>query len=256
MSMQGVIQISGKPVNNKQLIISFNVLPGSNPDAMGYYISIWEGNYIQSAKFALQTIKITTSNQSGEVLFDQLSIGKESYIVGLGIKRAGGEHQICATLSIPANASSKMFLPAKLSNIMVSADHIGTNFLIAQFATPCHNQPRINNNWIALFHGKFTPDMYQGTNVITVTKAVTNQPTGVIMMKNIPNGLSRFGTYTLVFGMGLDSSGNPDYKMLISSHTFIVWKSSIYLGVAVTAQRAAQHTVSTYSANQFNYTLS
>lgn len=256
--MQGVIQISGKPVNNKQLIVSFNVLPGSDPDAMGYFISIWEGNYIQSEKLTLQTIKITTKNQSGEVLFDQLAIGKKSYIVGLGIKSATGEQQICATLSVPANATSKMFLPARLSNIMVKADHIGTNFLIAQFATPCDNQSRINKNWIALFHGKFSADMYQGTNVITVTKAVTNKHSGVIMMKNIPNGLSRFGTYTLIFGTGLDSSGNPDYKMLISSHTFIVWKSSIYLGVAVTAPGAAQHTVSTFSASasQFNYTLS
>lgn len=98
--------------------------------------------------------------------------------------------------------------------------------------------------------------MYQGKDVITVTKTVTSKHSGVIMIKNIPDGLCRFGTYTLVFGMGLNEAGDPDYKMMISSYTFIVWKSSIYLGVAATAPGAVQHTVSSYSTARLNYTLS
>lgn len=66
--------------------------------------------------------------------------------------------------------------------------------------------------------------------MIATAKADPNQYSGSILVKNIPKGLVRFETYTLVFGQGLDKFGNLDYTKLISSCTFIVWRSKIYIG--------------------------
>lgn len=226
MSTQGVIKISGKPINTKQLLVSYSILPESNADKMGYFISIWEGKQVGAEEKALKTLKIKTKLQSGRVSFEELSLDKKDYIVGFGCCSSAGRC-ICATLTFSANVDAELAITTSLSTVFVPADCIGTNFLIANFITPLSLNK--SSNWIAVFPGAFKPDFYEGANVLAFTKAAVNQNSGVIIMKDIPKHLSRFGTYTVVLGMGLDKFGNPDYKTLMSSHTFIVWKSSFYV---------------------------
>ena len=226
MSTQGVIKISGKPINAKQLIVSYSMLPESDADEMGYFISIWEGKQPGAEEQALKTLKIKTGLQVGRVSFEELSLDKKDYVVGFSISGAAGRC-ICATLNFSANVDAELAITTSLSNVFVPADRIGTNFLIANFITPLSLNK--SSNWIALFPGAFKSDFYDGANVLGFAKAAVNQNSGVIIMKDIPKHLSRFGTYTVVLGMGLDKFGNPDYKTLMSSHTFIVWKSSFYV---------------------------
>jgi hypothetical protein len=235
MCTKGVIQLIGKPINEKQTAVSFNLLPGSDPGAMRCFLSIWEGTHTLSSSDALQTRKITSSELFGEHIFDQLSIGKKNYIIGLGIDMGMATETIVATLSLTRSAIFNLPLPAVCSNISVDSDHIGTDFLIAHFTSPYCNQIKANKKWIALFQGEFTPGIYNGTNMIATSKAAPYQHAGSIMMKNIPKGLARFETYTLIFGQGLDKSGNLDYTKLISSCTFIVWRSKIYIGASATS---------------------
>jgi len=235
MCTQGVIQLIGKPVNEKQTAVSFNLLPGSDPGAMGCFLSVWEGTRILPSSYALQTRKITSGEIFGEHIFDNLSIGKKNYIIGLGIDMGKVTETIVATLSLTTSALFNVPLPAVCSNISVDSDHIGTDFLIAHFASPYCNQIQANKKWIALFQGEFGPGIYKGKNMIATSKAAPYQYTGSIIMKNIPKGLARFETYTLIFGQGLDKSGNLDYTKLISSCTFIVWRSKIYIGACATS---------------------
>ncbi|RAJ35564.1 hypothetical protein [Pedobacter cryoconitis] len=234
MCTQGVIQLIGKPVNEKQASISFNLLPGSDPVAMGCFLAIWEGTRALSTSEALQTRKIISGELFGEHLFGALSIGKKNYIIGLGIDKGKTTETIVATLSLSTSAILNQPLPAVCSNISVNADNIGTDFLIAHFSSPCCNQIKANKKWIALFQGEFNPGFYDGTNMIATSKAAPYQYSGSIIMKNIPKGLGRFETYTLIFGQGLDKFGNLDYTKLISSCTFIVWRSKIYIGASAT----------------------
>ncbi|KIO78093.1 hypothetical protein TH53_05740 [Pedobacter lusitanus] len=239
MCTQGVIQLIGKPVNEKQAAVSFNLLPGSDPVAMGCFLSIWEGSRTLSSSEALQTRRINSGELFGDHIFDKLSIGKKNYIVGLGIDKGRATETIVATLSLGVSAILNQPLPAVYSNISVNADNIGTDFLIAHFASPCCNQIKANKKWIALFQGEFNSAIYNGTNMIATSKAAPYQYSGSIIMKNIPKGLARFETYTLIFGQGLDKFGDLDYTKLISSCTFIVWRSKIYIGASATSPFSA-----------------
>ncbi|QNK63714.1 hypothetical protein H7F33_04235 [Pedobacter sp. PAMC26386] len=235
MCTQGVIQLIGKAVNEKQAAVSFHLLPGSNPEAMGCFLAIWEGNRSLSTSEALSIRRIKSNELFGEHLFDQLSIGRKNYTIGLGIDKGRETETIVATLSLAVSALLNHPLPTVCSNIRVNADNIGTDFLIAHFNSPCCNQIKANKKWIALFHGEFNPSLYNETNMIATSKAAPYQYSGSIIMKNIPKGLARFETYTLIFGQGLDKFGNLDYNKLISSCTFIVWRSKIYIGTSATS---------------------
>ncbi|MBB6270305.1 hypothetical protein HDF26_000732 [Pedobacter cryoconitis] len=239
MCKQGVIQLIGKPINEEQAAVSFSLLPGSDPVAMGCFLAIWEGTAVLSTSEALQARKIGSGELFGEHTFDQLFIGKKNYIIGLGIDKGRETETIIATLSLTISAVFNQLLPAVYSNISVNADNIGTDFLIAHFTSPCCNQIKSNKKWIALFHGEFSPGIYNGINMIATSKAAPYQYSGSIIMKNIPKGLGRFETYTLIFGQGLDKSGNLDYSKLISSCTFIVWRSKIYIGTSAASPFSA-----------------
>ena len=65
--------------------------------------------------------------------------------------------------------------------------------------------------------------MYKGANVICTAMVEDNSNTGAVAMNNIPGGgMVRFQEYTIVYGMGTDASGNPNYSNLISATQFKV----------------------------------
>lgn len=230
MSALGVIKLSGKPISSKQVLVSFQALPGTNPAEQGHFISIWKGRKVLGPAMALFTHMISTSCQSDQVVFNDLAIGDQEYIIGYGIDGHEGMETICATLLLSLNAETGRVLPASMSDVFVSPDHIGTDALLAHLAIPFYYQDKHSFKWIALFQGDFHEHMYSGVKVMGVSKCFMPQNCETILMRNIPERLIRFETYTLVHGIGLDARGGPDYTKLISYHTFVVWKSSIYIG--------------------------
>jgi|GEM_PF-1097260 len=230
MSSQNIIQISGKPLNDRQVSVSFTVLPGSDPFLLGCFISIWEGNHILSTKEALQTERITTRYQSGEVIFSGLAIGKKHYVVAFGLGLNTAMEIVCASLEMPAGENPAANLVVKSSEICVIPDGIGKDFLIAQLPTAFCRRTVCASSWIALFEGGFKTSMYKGEQAIAINKVNPHRNSGKIIMNNILKGLERFETYTLVLGMGVDWRGYPDFSKLVSTYTFIVWKSKIYGG--------------------------
>lgn len=219
-SSQGIIQLTGSVIDGSTVKINFNALPGAHPKTMGYFAAIWQGSQIQALDQALQTQKIQVDNQAGTAHFDGLSLQKQDYIIGFGVNFENG-NTICSTLYVPQHAQPGNPLTPSLSSVMVPEHGIGTNSLVASYITPSYNAPKQNANWIALFQGPFTANCFIGVNVIASVNATSDNNKGTIAMNNIPNGLIRFQTYTVVYGMS-SKAGSPNYSDIISYSTFTV----------------------------------
>lgn len=228
MPGMGVIHFSGKPINEKQVEVTFRLLPGSGAADLGCYLAVWEGNQPGLLSEALCIRKVEADTASGIVVLNDFAIGRKNYIIGLGLYMDTADDIICACLEIPSDVLIHTPLNALLSQIMVFAENIGTDFLIARIQTPPVAAANDDYRWIALFPGKFKADMRRGVNVIT-SKYLSVRYPSKITLKDIPNGLSRFETYTLVYGVGSDKEGYPDYDKIIGTCTFIVWRSRIYV---------------------------
>ena len=229
MSVQNAIQISGKLISENQLSVSFSALPGSDPHQLGCFIAIWNGLDFLSAAKARQVIRVAPNQQVGEVIFDDIIVDQD-YCIGFGLGLYTNMEAICASLILPAYTAVTDELPATLSSITVIPNEIGTDFLVAQLPISFCRRVSQAGSWIALFNGSFTSNMYAGSNVIAINKVNPYRNSGKIIMNNILGRLERFETYTLVLGMGLNHHGQPDFSKLVSSYTFIVWKSKIYAG--------------------------
>jgi hypothetical protein len=215
------IGLDGQIQSGTMVSLNFQSLPGANPSTLGYFVAIWQGTQIQALSNAIPPIqKITTSSQDGSATFTGLSLANLDYTIGFGVNDQLST-SVCATLAVPKGAPQFQDLTSELSSVTVQ--NISSDSLIASFITPAYNLAATNKNWIALFKGAFTANMYQGTNVIgTPAFAADNTNTGAIAMNNIPGGLPRFQKYTIVYGMGLDEAGNPDYSNLVSATEFDV----------------------------------
>lgn len=229
MPNQSVIQFSGKAINKTQVGVSFTLFPGCNAAELGCYISVWQGSEICSAAEAVHKQMILIPNHSGEITLENLRISEQDYVIGLGLHGNSTEETIYCCLKLEAGAVVNKPLAAILSNVSVSSAEIGTDFLVAQIESPNFDEVKIDQGWIALFPGKYKDTMKQGINVIATSNTTGSQHPEKIIMKNIPNGLSRFETYTIIYGVGLDHFNEPAYHKMIGTYTFIVWRSKIYV---------------------------
>lgn len=216
---QFTVDLSGQIQSGTMVSINFDALPGSNPKGLGYFIAIWQGSQIQGLDAALKKQDIEISTQAGSTTFDNLSLADLDYIIGFGVDNQNGA-SICATLNIPKGSPLSTHLESNLSTL--DLQYSGTNNLIATFSTPPYNLAATNKNWIALFKGQLTANMYKGVNVVATTMVVDDTNEGAVAMNNIPGGLVRFQKYTLIYGMGLDKSGKPNYSNLVSATEFSI----------------------------------
>lgn len=214
---QLTIDLNGQVQSGTMVSLDFNALIGANPKDLGYFVAIWQGDQIQDLSAALQTQNLTTTTQAGSATFEKLQLNNLDYIIGLGVNNKSGT-SICATLNVPKG--SPQFQPLDNSLSSLTLQHQSSNSLIASFITPAYNMPAANKNWVALFKGSFTANMYKGINVVKTTMISDDTNEGAVSMNNIPGGLIRFQKYTLIYGMGQDKSGNPDFSNLVAATEF------------------------------------
>lgn len=214
-----IIGLDGQIQSGTMVSLNFQSLSGANPSTLGYFVAIWQGTQIQALTNAIPPIqKITTTTQDGSATFDGLSLSDLDYTIGFGVNDELST-SVCATLAVPKGAPRFQELASELSSVTVQ--NTSSDSLIASFITPSYNVSSTNQNWIALFKGGFTANMYQGINVVgTPTFSSENTNTGAIAMNNIVGGLVRFQKYTIVYGMGVDESGNADFSNLVSATEF------------------------------------
>jgi hypothetical protein len=229
MPTQSVIQFSGKAINKTQVVVSFTLFPGSNAAELGCYVAVWQGSEICTSAEAVQKHVILTQNHSGEITLDNLLMSGQDYVIGLGLHAGSIEETIYSCLKVDAGSVINKPLTAILSNVSVSSADIGTDFLVAKIESPNFDEVKIDQGWIALFPGKYKETMKDGINVVAISNTTVGQHPEKIIMKNIPNGLSRFETYTIIYGVGLNQANEPDYQKMIGTYTFIVWRSKIYI---------------------------
>ena len=214
---QLTIKLSGMVDSGTMISIDFQSLQGANPKDLGYFVAIWQGTQIQDLSDAHEIQNITTEDKDGSVTFKNLELANLDYIIGFGVDNKEGT-SICATLDVPKGVKPGEDLNPTLSTVSILRQ--SSDSLVANFLTPLYNTASTNHNWVALFKGNFTANMYKGTNVIVSEKVEESTNEGAVAMDNIPGKLVRFKQYTLVYGMGLDDSGNPNYSNLISATEF------------------------------------
>lgn len=214
---QLMIDLMGQVESGTMVSLDFKALHGANPKELGYFVSIWQGTQIQDPAAAKQTQNITTTTQDGSATFEKLELNDLDYIIGLGVNNKSGT-SICATLAVPKGGKAGEPLGSSLSSVRINSQK--TNSLVASFITPVYNLAADNKNWVALFKGAFTANMYKGINVVKTTMITDNTNEGAVAMNDIPGGLIRFQKYTLIYGMGVDKSGNPDFSSLIAATEF------------------------------------
>lgn len=214
---QLTIDLNGQVQGGTMVSLDFNALPGANPKELGYFVAIWQGDQIQDLKAAKQIQEITTTTQAGSAVFQNLELNNRDYIIGLGVNNEN-DTSICATLAVPKGFAPFTPLDNSLSSIRLQNQ--SSDSLIAGFNTPEYNTPSDNKNWVALFKGVFTANMYKGINVVKTTMISDNTNDGAVAMNDIPGGLIRMKQYTLIYGMGVDKSGDPDFSNLVSATEF------------------------------------
>ena len=219
---QHTISFTGLLDNASLIEIDLLGLEGSSSEKFGYYMALWQGDQIMDLSRAKTKQNILIQTQDGSFVFNTLGLSQLDYTLGLGVNNSDST-SFCATLIIPKNVHLNTTLNdsnAFFSSIKVL--NIGSNSLIAQYKTPKFNIPKQNKNWVALFNGRFTSNMFLGTNLIQKTpiKGTTNN--GTIVLNNIPNGLLVNQFYTLVYGMGYNSTGTENAQNIVAATEFFI----------------------------------
>lgn len=206
------IQLAGSVPSGTTINIEYQALQGANPKELGYFVAIWQGTQIMGLDTAIDSHDIEGTSVDGDFNFDGLELATQNYTVGFGVNNEDGT-TICATLAIPAGNEE---VTSSLSSVTLNSRR--SNSLTANYTTPAYNRPKTNKNWIALFQGGFTANMYKGINVVKTAMVSSDNNIGTASLSGVT--FIRNQSYTLVYGMGLDNNGNPNFSNLISAVEF------------------------------------
>lgn len=210
------IEFSGMLLSGTTVSLNYKALQGADPKDFGYFVALWQGTQIQDLSDAKQTQTIQNNDQAGSLSFDNLEISSVNYIVGLGVNQSDGSKSICATLSIGSSDAPGQPLSGMSSSVSIPFPP-GPNNIAAAFKTPLYNTPATNKNWIGLFQGSFTTNMFSGLNVLKTANVTPDTNDGLTSMNGV--NLIRFQKYTLVYGLG-ETSGNPNFQTIVSATEF------------------------------------
>ena len=199
--------------------IDFECLEGANPAKFGYFVALWQGNQIMSLSDAKEIQSINNTTQDGSFVFENLSIDNLDYTIGFGVDLKDSS-TICSTLLIPKGTK----LYDTLTSVPTTLELIeqSTNSLIAKFKAPLFTTPNMDKNWIALFEGQFTSNIYSGINLVKLIRVPNNTNKGEVVMNDIPGGLIVDQHYTLVYGMGTNNSQNNKTESAVAATVFRV----------------------------------
>ena len=140
--------------------VTYKTMPGNQPNSYGNYVAIWQNtNSIPfNAPPPLKRQKIDTNTPDGDMVFSDLDVTNNSYIVGysVGPELGGGNQQkqgnICATDFIPAIGESDPTSPASRSfSPSLEMLHIGATSIAVQFDLPSGELPQSNGAWIGIW---------------------------------------------------------------------------------------------------------
>lgn len=203
--------------------INLGGLEGSQPKNFGYYMAIWQGTQIQELSRSLNKQNILLTTQDGSFVFKvKDGIADKDYILGLGVNNKDST-SFCSTLFIPKGTPLNQEINDRNAfSSSIEVVKLGTNSLVLKYQTPQFNLPQKNNNWIALFHGRFTSNVFLGINLIKKKSVQLNTNNGRLALNNIPNGLVTSHFYTLVYGMGYISDDAQDAQNIIAATEFLV----------------------------------
>jgi hypothetical protein len=180
-------------------------------------VALWQGNQIDSLSKALNKQRIKVRTQDGSFVFKNLKLSNLNYTIGFGVT-VDADSSICTTLLIPKDVEIGDSLSSEPSTVALVNQ--GTNSLIAHFHSPPFNLAKTKKNWIALFRGRYTSNIYSKKNFICYTPITNNTNEGDVAMNDIPGALISDEYYTIVYGMGLNDKGIPAAQTIVAATTF------------------------------------
>ncbi len=208
-------------VSADQIHLSYNTMPGNQPQDCGNYVALWQNYYAIPWEIApLKTQSINMNTPMGDMVFGDLEVTNKSYIVGYaaGPELTNGNRQahgnMCATALIPAKGckeTQKDFTPN------LTMYYIGTDSVPMGYRLPPGEKPQTNGAWIGIWRAAQAShnDPPLASNNIQLDKASGSTFINDI---NIGRGL----TYTVgLFTSGwVGSSESNNQKPMACSVTF------------------------------------
>lgn len=218
-----VISFGATLYSASMIAIDLQGLEGSNPEASGYYMAIWQGTQIADIYRSQGKQLIDLDTQDGSFVFQAgEGINNKDYIIGLGIDHTDST-SFCSTMIIPKGQDRYVPISDTYAfSSSVTVVQLGTNSLIAAYNTPDFNLPEMNHNWIALFRGHFTANTFKGINLIKKQNIKDNLNEGMAAISNIEGGLIPDQYYTVVYGMGHGAADSNSTKNIIAATEFLV----------------------------------
>lgn len=132
----GTTSILVTDVSGKQISLEFSTITGNNPSANGNSVYLWQAgdNTIPWTQDAKSSQAISLSTSQGDISFDGLEIGIQSYVIGYAV----GPVVASPPFSAYANVVASAFVPATGSDYVyasptIATKRIGSNSLTCDY---------------------------------------------------------------------------------------------------------------------------
>ena len=206
-------------VTADQIGVSYNTMPGNQPNTYGNFLALWQNqDTIPWNQAPLKTFPIQTNTQAGSAAFNGLDVTNNSYVIGysVGPVLTQGEQygNICATAFIPAVGTQSNSTTFSSSLTIVS---IGTTSVAFNYELPANSTPLANTAWCGIWRSSVPSYNNPPDATIPVT---LNASSGTLAFNDFPIG--RGLTYTIaLFTSGWQGFGMPNnQKAMACSVTF------------------------------------
>jgi len=208
-------------VTGKQISLEFSTITGNHPPKNGNVVYLWQAGdntipWAQEAKFSQS---ITVDNPQGDISFDGLEIGLQSYVIGYAV----GPLVTTPPFSAYANVVASAFVPAagtdyEYGSPTIATKRIGANSLTIDYTFLNGFNASSAGAWCGMWEGP--------------TTSWTAQPKWRTQIKDPSNaGVATFNGVTLLRGTtysvglyptGWVATGNLPLTRLCSFVTFKV----------------------------------
>jgi len=143
-------------VSGDDVTIKYDTITGNNPSAYGNYIAIWQSdNQVPWGEPPIKTQSIENTSPSGTVIFDELDITNESYIIGYSnVPYNENVNNFCATGFIEPVVTNRNFdNQDNYANVKIKLDRVESNAVKFNYITLPGYSPGDNMNWMGIWEG-------------------------------------------------------------------------------------------------------
>lgn len=201
------VSFNGHLVSGKIVTLTYETLPGNDPNKNKNWVGIWQGNQVSYLTPPLRKAYISGTTSTGDFAFDSLSIQKKEYIIAYG--SGSSATSIAATLYFKADI--KTFEAGVPFSTQVGILEKGNNYIVVNYKTPAGNMPSKHKNWIGIWAGQSFSS--NGSNLIKRKNVNSIISVDAVAINDL--NLTRNAWYTITYGTG------PSLTEIVATYTFL-----------------------------------